>query len=228
MNIKAMSAVFGIGSTMAILVGCGGSSSDTAGIHGSPIPQARFVNAMKTPSSVSFKVDGAIVAGPSTFGGITNYQNFSIGNRDVQVVDGSNNILSDNPLNMLEGKAYTAVSFTASGVNSLMVLTDGATVSFSNAAVRFAKVSAANSADDDFYLTAPGVDINTVNPVFSGVKLGVAPAGYAVIPPGTYEIRQTDTGSKTPILDKQITITGGTSNTILDQGDVNFLVLQDR
>ncbi len=226
MNTKPITSFFCATTTLAVLVGCGGSGTDSSNINPVTKAQARFVNSMPTP--VSYKVDGTTVAGPSGYASVTSYLNFTPGSRDIKVVDATNTVLSDSIVDMLSSKPYTAVAFSDGTTSALLVLPEGSPIPSVQAGIRFAKVGGSTSTSDDLYITAPGADISALTPAFSGVIMGHVPQGYAMLGPGTYEIRQTANGSKTPILDQQFTLTAGSANTVLDAGGSAFIKLTDK
>jgi len=109
-----------------------------------------------------------------------------------------------------------------------MVLADSNAVGSTQATIRFAKAAAGTTAIVDFYVTAPGASIATATPLYTGVTLGSVSQPYATFSSGTYEVRETATGSKVPFIDQEFTLSGGTATTLLDLGTTAFFVLSDQ
>jgi len=209
----------------ALLTGCGGSS--TLGTASNP--QVRAVDLLTTPTTVNVTIAGGLMSGVNTFGNVSSYQPFTNGNTNVTFTDvsTSNVVINQNPLFTLNGN-YTVIGFNGASGPALLVLSDSNHIGSTQSTVRFTKVAAGTASSVDVYVTAPGASLATISPTFSAVTLGSSSQKYVAFASGTYEVRETASGSKTAIIDQQFTLSGGTANTLLDDGTTTFFALQDQ
>ena len=208
-----------------LVSGCGGSPA----IGTASNPQARVVDALASPPSVSASVDGSLIVGASTFGSVSSYQVYSNGNRNIIFTDAVAGTTLVNQTTLFQlNSFYTLIAYQSAGGPALLVLSDSNHASSVQGAIRFAKVAAGTTPIVDVYVTLPGASIASVSPTYSAVTLGSANQPYVALASGTYEVRETANGSKAPLIDQQVTLNGGTATTLLDDGTTTYLNLQDQ
>jgi len=225
MKLKSLPFALSSVAALVLIYGCGGSTV----VSGDKNPRARAVDLLATPATVSVTIDGIAVAGASTFGSVSVYALYNNGNREVIFKDATTNgtLIDQSPLFELN-HFYTCIGYVSAAGPALMVLSDGGNVAADQTQIRFGKAAAGTTASVDVYVTTPGVDLNTVTPTFSGVTLGATNVPYVAFQAGSYEVRETPTGSKVPFDDQTLTFGGGVNTTLLDQGTSTYLALTDQ
>lgn len=165
----------------------------------------------------------------ATFDQVSDYTVVTNGNRTITFTDATTGtvLVSQTSLYQING-IYTSIGYQSASGPALLVLQDSNHTSTAQGAIRFAKVAAGAASSVDVYVTSPGASLSGMAATFTGVTLGNSGQLYKVFASGTYEVRETASGSKTPLIDQQITLGGGTSTTILDNGTNAFLMLNDK
>lgn len=132
---------------------------------------------------------------------------------------GTSRTLGEAPVNLIKDQDYTLIALGSAAALEPLLLTDDNTIDqASTAKVRL--VNASPSAGPlDFYLTNPGVDIASVNPLVSDLAFGEV-SQYLVIGANTYQVRATLAGTKTLVIDS--------GNFVLGQSQVRTGVAVDK
>jgi hypothetical protein len=162
------------------------------------------------------------LAFPSLFPATGIYFNVAPDTYNVKVTPSPANeaglIAIDADLTLTAGEAYDvlAVGSLATAVEPLVLNDDPRPVS-TYAKVRIVHASP-TAQDVDIYVTAPGTDINSVDPTLASVPFK-ASTDYIPLPAGSYEVTVTPAGSKTPAI--------GPAEFPFANGDVVTVVARD-
>lgn len=119
--------------------------------------------------------------------------------------------ISKASLNASRGHKYTVLALLSSSLLELATIDDPYNKSLvsDNARIRFLN-TAVNAQNVDVYLTAGTTDLNSVTPILSGISYKAAnpPSGANSIDleAGTYQIRVTAAGTKSPIFSSIVTL----------------------
>jgi hypothetical protein len=147
---------------------------------------------------VDVLVDGEIFLGNVPFPAVTDIGALPAGTYNVAVQASINpGTFPIGPLDLtLEaGTWYTVLAVDFLSQIDTLILTDDARPLATSAKVRI--VHASPTAEDvDIYVTAPGADINTLDPTLTAIPF-LANTGYIALPEGGYEVTVTPTGTKT-------------------------------
>lgn len=178
----------------AVLSGCSNSNeyAQLRVIHASP--DAPEVNIMAGNKTLATRLD---------YAHSTNFIDVATGTRDITVEaitpSGNIDVITVNNFSFQKNSDYTvlAVNNTAN-IEALLANDSSATPGASEVAVNVVHASP-DASMVDVYVTAPGVDINSVSANFSFDFKGAVDAG--ALPATSYQIRVTGAGSKTPVYD---------------------------
>ncbi len=195
-------------STAFALSACGGGGA--ADVLNLGTPSARLVNAMPNdPSLVLYRnSDVQTDAGTPTYEESSKYFQTVTATSTWSVRDAATGLqVGSTSVDASGSTLYTLVAFPGTGTQAdLVQISDPYDVGITsdNARARFVNGSL-NSGTFDVYLSAPGVDLNTVMPTMSAVAYeGASPASGSnsySFPSGTYEVRLTLAGTKTVFFD---------------------------
>lgn len=221
--------------TAAALVGCGEESVPTGLSPTGPTGRVRFVNAVADPlraDRLDVTVAGTPVAVNVGFGvaapntavqpNPAPYYPVYAGSWPVvarRTADPSIMVLSQN-IDVTASTDYTVLAVgTSAGVSGVVLIDANAAPTGGNIRLRLVHASPSSAPAVDVYVTAPTADISQMAPSASNVAFKAASA-YLTVAAGTYRVRVTATGSKTPLVDAT---TGA-----LTTGAVRSFVLLDR
>ncbi len=194
-----------------ICVGCAGTTSSPI-LGNAHNPRIRVVNGTTTPSNVS--IDSQIIATNLAFGASTAYTIETNSDHTIFWKDASTNgtMTSTSELFQLN-HFYTVVDAGTTGNFKTIILDDDRATDANTAKVRVANVASSAGAVD-VYITAPGADISGSQPTLANLTYP-SNSDYQGLVPGTYEIRFTQTGTKTIVFDQQVTLSAATNQTII-------------
>ncbi|MGH7719192.1 MAG: DUF4397 domain-containing protein [Gemmatimonadaceae bacterium] len=214
------------------LTACDDDDSPTA-LEG--FARVRVVQASPNAPNLDVLVDGEPELTSIAFRSVSQYLEVEPGSANVRVrATGATTNVIDFNTTLDDDADYTViVAGLLANIEALVLSDDNSAPPAGSVRVRF--VHAAPSAGNvDIYVTAPGVSIATLPPSLSNVAFKVS-SPYTGVPTGTYQVRVTATGSKTPIIDTgPVTLTAGQVRTgiALDGpgGGAPFgaLILEDR
>lgn len=201
---RSVAATLGLGIVLA-LTGCDSDSDNAEAalriIHGSP--DAPAVNA---------KLDGAIAVSDLDYGESTGYVDVDADTYDVAVegiIPGGNlDVITVDDFELAADSRTTVVAVNRVATIEALVVADSAT-SPAAGEVALQVLHASPSANDatgpagvDIYLTAPGVDINTVDPAFNFGYKGNQDVG--AVAAGSVQIVATVGATKTVVYDVEV------------------------
>lgn len=198
-------------STALVLTACGGGGSGGIGDQlNLSSPSARLVNAMPAGPALQLyrNADLQTDAGTPTYEQSSKYFETVTATSTWSVRDASTGMqIGSTSVAAAGSTRYTLIAFpnTTTGAD-LVQISDPYDVSLTadNARVRVVNGSP-NSSTFDVYMTAPGVDINTVSPTLASIAYEQAmPASGSdsySFPGATYELRLTLAGTKTVFFD---------------------------
>ena len=168
--------------------------------------QVRVLNLIADSNGVDVRVDGSPAFSNVAFQTATGYQNYD--NKTTQFTvtfSGTTTQIGTFSFPLGGEQPYTLVVY-GSTTAPLMTLVSEVTNIPVNGNVQVSVFNAAQNASFvDIYVTAPGVDIATVNPNFGGVAYSGTSFNLAFAP-GTYQIQVTIGGTKTVIYDSGATV----------------------
>lgn len=217
------------------LVGCGEESVPTGLTPTGPTGRVRFVNAVADPlraDRLNVTVAGTPVAVNIAFGvaapnpGVqpnpAPYYPVYVGSWPViarRTADTSVTVLSQN-IDVAASKDYTVMAVgTSAGVSGVVLTDDNTAPATGSVRLRLVHGSPSSAPAVDLYVTGAATDIATVAPSASNVAFKGTSA-YLTLAAGTYRVRVTAAGSKTPLIDAT---TGA-----LATGAVRSFILLDR
>ena len=201
-------------STMFFATGCGSSSS-----------KVRLLNAMDGQTSINMLVGSSTVATGVAFGAASSYASVSSGSQTVQI-QANGATLFNQTLSLNSGNS--TVLATNSGPT---VFADNKTTpSSGNIQIRAINASTALGTTD-VYVVAPGTDISTVNPTFSGLGYQSA-SSYATVAAGSYQVEFAPAGSKNILINSNaLSFSAGQIRTVValdnPSGGYTIAVLSD-
>jgi len=197
----------------------------------------RFLHAAPTTAAVAVKWDGESILSSVAYGASNAaYQDVRAGQRRLAArVSGASSDVASKLLTLVRGRAYTAVLVKSGSSADIALLADTNTAPASGKAkLRVAHAAASVSGNVDVYVTAPGADLSSATAAASGVAPGKA-AKYLERDAGTYQVRFTNAGTKTVVLDAgSIALASGQIRTVValdaDAGGtpLKAVTLQDR
>ncbi len=178
-----------------MLSGCTSDDTDTA--------QLRVIHASPDAPAVNVQIDAMTEISNLDYAASSGYQQIFAGQRNVTVeaiIPGGNaDVISVPGFSFGKDGRYTIIAVNnTSNIEPLVASESAATPASNEVAIAVVHASPA-AANVDVYVTAPGVDINTVNADFSFDFKGQVDAG--AIPAGSYQIRVTAPGNKTVVFD---------------------------
>lgn len=169
---------------------------------------------------VDVVVDGGIFLSNVPFPAVTGIQALPAGTYNVAVQASINpGVFPIGPVDLeLEaGTWYTVLAVDFLENIEPLILTDDARPLATSAKVRIVHASP-TAQDVDIYLTAPGADINDADPTLTAVPFK-ANTGYIALPPGTYEVNVTPTGTKDVAI--------GPAEILIENGGVYTAIARD-
>jgi hypothetical protein len=170
--------------------------------------QVRVLNLLADSGGVDVQIDGATAFSNVAFQTATGYQTYE--NKTTQFAvtfSGTTTQIGSFSFALGGEQPYTLVVYGATTAPQMTMVAEVASAPV-NGNVQLAVFNAAQNAPSvDIYVTAPGVDIATVDPNFFGVAYSGTSFNLA-FPPGTYQIQITNNGTKNVIYDS-----GGTAYT---------------
>lgn len=197
-----------------LFTGC--SSDDDATPAGSA--SVRIIHASADAPPVDIKLDDAVAKSALDYPQSTGFLTITAGTRDVAVdaiVPGGNiEVITVNDFNFAKDQRYTVVAIDDTADISEFVAEESAVTPTANE-VAISVLHAATAAGNvDVYVTAPGVNLASVDKNFTFDFKGQVDAG--ALPAGQYQIRVTGNGSKDAVYDSgTIDLTGLAGQKIL-------------
>lgn len=196
------------------LTACGGGGSDGIGDQlNLSSPSARIVNAMPgDPTLVLYRnSDEQTDAGTPTYEESSKYFETVTATSTWSVRDAATGLqIGSTSVDASGSTRYTLVAFPDGATQAtLMQISDPFDVGLTSDSARVRVVNGSpNAGTFDVYMTAPGVDLNTVSPTLGAIAYeNAVPASGAdsySFPGGTYELRLTLAGTKTVFFDAPI------------------------
>jgi|KBSSwiStaDraftv2_1062776.scaffolds.fasta_scaffold08029_3 hypothetical protein len=188
---------------MLVVAGCKISTINYFPPHPASI---RVVNLMPETAAIDVQVGGQPAFSAVAFQSLTGYQSYENTATSFSVnVTGSAASLISFSYNLAGEQPYTLVIYGTLTNPAASLLQEVASAP-TNGNIQLSVINAAiNQAAIDIYVTAPGVDITTVNPNFGSVGFNGTSLNLA-FPPATYQVRITTQGTKTVIYDSGGTV----------------------
>lgn len=193
------------------LTACGGGGSGGIGDQlNISSPSARIVNAMPSDPTLELfrNSDQQTDAGTPTYEESSKYFETVEATSTWSVRDASTGMqIGATSVDASGSTRYTLVAFPDGATQAtLMQIADPYDVGITSDSARVRVVNGSpNSGTFDFYLTAPGVDLNTVSPTLGSVAyenaVPVSGTDSYSFPGSTYELRLTYAGTKTVFFD---------------------------
>ncbi len=189
-----------------LMMACGGSDDDDLDDRADVAdPKVRFVHAVSAGPSVTLRRNGTNEPDVAGFGYGQASQYYDVGteNYTFSLVTADTGIeLATSTFGTDRGNKYTLVALPTTTGAELLSIRDPYNKSLTSDDTRIRVLHAVPGAPSiDVYVTAPGVSLTTVGPTFGSLAYRqVAPATGADsidIAPSVYQIRLTETGSKT-------------------------------
>jgi len=168
--------------------------------------QVRVLNLLPDSGGVDVQINGAPAFSNVAFQAATGYQSYDNQSTQFTVTyTGTTTQVGSFSFPLGGEQPYTLVVY-GSTTAPLMTLVSEVTNAPVNGNIQLSVFNAAQNATSvDIYITAPGVDISTVNPNFFGVSYSGTSFNIA-FSPGTYQIQVTTAGTKTVIYDSGGTV----------------------
>ena len=166
----------------------------------------RVLNLIADSGGVDVQINGSPAFANVAFQTATGYQSYENTSTQFSVTfSGTTTQVGSFSFPLGGEQPYTLVVY-GSSTAPLMTLVSEVTNTPVNGNVQVSVFNAAQNAPNVvIYITAPGVDIGTVDPNFAGVSYSGTSFNLA-FPPGTYQIRVTNSGTKTVIYDSGATV----------------------
>lgn len=187
----------------------GGDANDAATSLGLTRPVVRVMHAIPNGPAVDVAQNGtrntALLNKSYEF--VSKYFSVDSGTQTFSFLQaGTNTTLATTTFGMANGHKYTVVAIPSRTGPDTVVIDDPFEKQLLSDKARVRTLNAsANASNVDVYVTAPTVDINTVTPTMAGVAFhNSVPAGgqdSIYLNGGTYRLRITPAGTKTPIFD---------------------------
>ncbi|WP_255990127.1 DUF4397 domain-containing protein [Chitinolyticbacter albus] len=197
-----------------LLSACGGGDDDIDDRLDIADPKVRLVHAIPAGPNVTIYRNGAAVADATDVGYKFASQYFDVDSGQTELAvkspDGTTSYGAV-ALDAKRGDKYTAVALIGDGAADVLLIEDPYNKGITSDDARVRVVNAAfNAQNIDVYLTAPGVDINTVSPDFAAVTYKTANPSSGndskELEGGDYLLRITTAGSKTVIFQSTVTL----------------------
>jgi Domain of unknown function (DUF4397) len=196
-----------------VLAACGGSDDDSFDDRADIAdPKVRFVHAVPGAPNVTLQRNGVNESGATDFAykDASQYYDVSTENYTFTLRTASGDTeLASTTVNADRGNKYTLLALPADSGVELLTIRDPFNKSITSDDARVRVVNAAVNAETfDVYITATGVDLATATPRVSALGYkSVAPQSgddSVEIEGGTYQLRLTPAGSKTPFFDQTV------------------------
>jgi len=171
--------------------------------------QIRFVNAAPGVASASVRWAGSEAFSDVAFGDAAAagaYRTLRAGTQDLAVTAPSasgtgTTELTRGAITTARDRRYTLALVRQESGYTVAVLRDTAAVpAAGKAKVRVAHLSQLAEGNVDVYVTAPGADLGTATPTSAAIT-PLASSPYVELAAGTYQVRVTNAGAKTLLLD---------------------------
>jgi hypothetical protein len=172
--------------------------------------EVRVVHASPDAPNVDVLVDDAPVLSNVPFKAASDYLAVPSGSRNLKVrVAGTTTVVIDADATVTDGGTYTVLATGPAASIAPLVLEDNlANPAAGNIKLRLVHASP-TAGNVDIYVTAPGADLNAVQPTLSNVPFRAA-SPYLEVPAGTYRVRITPVGTKTVAIDvNNVTLASG-------------------
>ena len=179
-------------------LGVAGTTTDTSTTS---TARVRFANA--TATSLDLASSGSVATGNASLGfaGSSSCLTVSATSPVITVrTAGSTNAVATLTTGLQSGNSYTLIAWTdAVGVTRLATITDAAAPASGNSVLRAFNANAATNYD--VYVTVPGAALTSATPTFSAILGGTASPTTTVSATTTQQVRVTNNGSKSVLLD---------------------------
>ena len=161
----------------------------------------RVLHSSPDAPNVDVLVDGQPVLTDVPYKAASQFLSILSGTRNIKVnVAGTSTSVIDANLDFTKDSLTTIIATNFVAQIEALVLTDDGTPPSGNLLKIRVVHSSPSAPAVDVYVTAPGADINAVNPTLTNVPFK-ANSDFLEIPEGDYQIRITATGSKVPVYD---------------------------
>ena len=242
MNVRSKFLLMAIAPTL-LLAACGGGDDSLDDRVGLADPKVRLVHAVPLAPNVSLFRDDVAQAADVTdlaYKGASRYFDVSTtaARWDVRTATSPALTVGSATFDVDRGHKYTLVAVPDAGSLTEVVLIDdpyNKGIVSDNARVRVFNASF-NAAGYDVYLTAPGVDLATVQPTFAAVgykqSTPASGADSAELEGGAYSLRITSGGTKTVIFAAPVNLAKNADWLLasvpgsVTPGDIRVLVMQ--
>jgi len=172
------------------LAACGGATANL-----------QVFNASPDAPPVDILVDNQVVGSDLPDFSFAQYQEVSSGDQNLRVNEtGSSRTLVELNPQLNANQNYTLVVLNFLNEIEALLLTDDNSIDQPTTSKIRLVNGAPSSPGLDFYFTAPGADISAINPLVSDLSFKEV-SDYLVIGAGNYEVRATQTGTKTVLID---------------------------
>ena len=168
---------------------------------GSAVADLQIFNASPDAPAIYVLIGNELVVVDLEDFSFEQYQEVSAGNQTIRVNEtGTSRTLVELNATLTANQDFTLIVLNfLDDIDALLLSDDNSIDQASTAKLRL--VNASPSAPGlDFYFTAPGADINSVAPLLSDLSFKEVSA-YQVVGASTYQVRVTQTGTKTVLVD---------------------------
>jgi hypothetical protein len=193
--------------------------------------RVRAVHLSPDAPAVDVLLDGTAVLNGVTYGQASGYLDVPAGDRTFRVeAVGSDAAVIDETVPVADGVDYTLLAVgNLATIEPLYLTDDNSAPTAGTAKVRVIH-GAPNIPEVDVYVTAPGAPLG--DPLLTNVPFKEV-SGYVEVPPGTYQVRVTPTGTTDVAIDQEIDVPAGVVATAIaveaanGEGAPSILVLVD-
>lgn len=217
MSLRTARAAIATVVTGLLLVACGGGGDDLADRTNLADPQLRLIHASAASPAVTLYRNGTedTPSANLAYKAYSSYHGTTFGTNTLVLrpAASSTTDLSTATIDAQRGRKYTAVAVPGNlAVDAqLLVIDDPFEKPIGNDQARVRWVNASSNASAvDVYITAPGADLTTLSPNFSGLQyrtaLPTSGNNATQFTDGTYQVRLTTAGSKTVIFDNTVSL----------------------
>ena len=190
-----------------------GDDDDTTGPQGEA--RVRIVNIAPTAGDIDLLLDGNIIEEDIPYPFATAYEDVGAGNRNVEVrPTGTATSIIIGDVALSDGESHSLLVAGPGDDLRVDVLEDDLTAPTGGKAKVRLIHGAPSAGSVDIYVSAPGEALSASDRIVTGAAFG-AFLDYIEVDPGDYEVRITPTGSLTPVIDEEISLSSGDIRTAI-------------